>query len=72
MVYLHFVFLVGVCAQQDGGGLDLVGEFGLGELGAKALQHLRCFLHHEGEAFDGLVHGGRRAHVSSCYSLSLK
>lgn len=54
--YLHFVFLVGVGAQQEGCGLDLIGEFSLGQLGPKRLQGLSCFLYHQCKTFDSLTH----------------
>lgn len=53
--HLHLVFLVGVCAQQDGGGLDFAGEFSFSELGPEWLQGLCCFLHHQCKSFNSLT-----------------
>lgn len=54
--YLHFVFLVGVCAQQEGCGLDLIGEFSFSQLGPERLQGLCCFLYHQCKAFNSLTY----------------
>lgn len=62
---LHFILLQSVSVQQAGGGLGVVGQFCLCELGAERLQGLSRGLHHEGECLDCLRRRGRSGTVPS-------